>query len=198
LKKKFQILRTTILGGALFLVPFVILIIILGKALEIARGIMLPLAERLPIKSFIGLETPWLLGVIVLVLTCLLAGLFARTKAAKKLLNLLETNLLSNLPGYSFIKNLGEEVAGGAPTHSYQSVLVQFDDAWQLGFLVERIDGAKVVVFIPDSPNPFAGGVLIVDEDRVTLLDEASTATVNSLRKLGAGTGDLIKDELQP
>jgi uncharacterized membrane protein len=74
---------------------------------------------------------------------------------------------------------------------------VQFDDAWQLGFLVERIDGGKVVVFIPDSPNPWSGGVFIFDEGQVTLLEEASTAAFQSLKKLGAGTGDLIRDELR-
>ncbi len=192
-----KILRTTVLGGALFLVPFVILIIILGKAVQISRAIMLPLAERLPIKSVIGVELPLLLGVIILVLVCFLAGLFARTQTAKSLVNWLETNLLSNLPGYSFIKNLGEEAAGEAPTHNYQSVMVQFDDAWQLGFLVERIDGGKVVVFIPDSPKPWEGGVFIIDEKQMTMLDEASSAAVKSLRKLGAGTGDLIRDELR-
>jgi uncharacterized membrane protein len=197
MKKLIQILRTTVVGGALFLVPFVILIIIMGKALHISRAIMMPLAEKLPIKSFMGFELPWLLGVVVLLLACFLAGLFAKTLTAKNLVNWLETNLLSNLPGYSFIKNLGEEFAGGASTHSYQSVLVQFDDAWQLGFLVERIDGGKVVVFIPDSPNPWSGGVFIFDEGQVTLLEEASTAAFQSLKKLGAGTGDLIRDELR-
>jgi uncharacterized membrane protein len=158
---------------------------------------MTPLAELLPFKSFIGLDTPWLMGVIFLVVVCFLAGLFAKTKTARKLLHLLETNLLSYIPGYSFIKNLGEEAAAGAPTENYQSILVRFDDAWQLGFLVERVEGDRVVVFIPDSPNPLAGGVFIMDKERVTLLDEASTAAYKSLQKLGAGAGDLIKEELR-
>ena len=125
------------------------------------------------------------------------AGLFAKTDAAKKFLNWLETNLLSNFPGYSFLKNLGEEFAGSAPTERYQSVLVRFDDAWQIGFQVELIEGGKVVVFIPGSPNPLAGGVFIFDEERVVLLDESSTVAVNILRKLGVGTGELIKDEMR-
>jgi uncharacterized membrane protein len=198
MKKIIHILRTTVFGGVLFLVvPLIVLVIILGKALEIARGVMTPLAELLPFKSFIGLDTPWLMGVIFLVVVCFLAGLFAKTKTARKLLHLLETNLLSYIPGYSFIKNLGEEAAAGAPTENYQSILVRFDDAWQLGFLVERVEGGRAVVFIPDSPNPLAGGVFVMDMERITLLDEASTAAYKSLQKLGAGTGDLIKEELQ-
>lgn len=197
MKKNIQILRTTVVGGALFLVPFVILTIILGKALQIARAIVMPLAERLPVKSVIGVELPLLMGIVILLLVCFLAGLFARMRTAKKLVNLLETNLLSNIPGYTFVKNLGEEFAGGASTQNYQSVLVQFDDNGQIGFLVEHVEGGKVVVFIPDAPNPWSGGVFIFDESQVTLLDEASTVAFQALRRLGAGTGDLIRDELR-
>ena len=197
MKKLIQIVRTTVLGGALFLVPFVILIIILGKALEIAKAIMSPVAKHLQIKSFIGLETPWLLGIIFLLLVCFLAGLIARAKAAKKILHWLESNLLSNIPGYFFIKNLGEEAAAGAPTKNYPSILVRFDDAWQLGFLVESVEGGRYVVFIPDSPNPLAGGVFVIDKERVSLLDEASSVAFKSLQKLGAGAGNLIKDEMR-
>jgi uncharacterized membrane protein len=193
MKRLISILRATIVGGVLFLAPFMVLIIILGKALKITRRILTPVAERLPIESLIGFETPKILAVIVLIFMCFLAGLFARTSLAKKLVSWLESAILSNLPGYSFIKNLGEEVAGVTPTQGYEAVLVRFDDAWQIGFLVERISGGRVVVFIPDAPNPWAGGVFIFNEDRVTPLKATSKSAVNCLRKLGAGTGGLVK-----
>lgn len=100
---------------------------------------------------------------------------------------------MSNIPGYSFIKNLGEEAAGTAPTEGYQTVLVRFDDAWQIGFLVERISGERVVVFIPDAPSPWTGGVFIFDEERVKPLEVTSAAAVKCLQRLGAGTGTLVK-----
>lgn len=186
----------TVVGGALFLVPFVILLIILGKALEILRGIVAPVAERIPIESAIGLETPTILAFLLLILLCLIAGLFARTLPAKKMVSWLETALLSNLPGYSFMKNLGEELAGTTPTQSYQSVFVRFDDAWQIGLLVERTPNGHVVVFIPGSPSPWSGDVYILDEDRVLLVDEATTSAVKCLQKLGAGAGELGKGKI--
>lgn len=192
MKRLIRILRTTIVGGVFLLVPFVALIIILGKALQIVRVITVPLAERLPVESIIGFETPKILAAVVLLFICLLAGLFANTSLAKKLVNWLESVLLSNIPGYTFIKSLGEEAAGTAPAHSQQAVLVRFDDASQIGFLVERISGGQVVVFIPDPPNPLAGGVFIFDEDRVTPLEVPSTSAVKCLRKLGEGTGALV------
>lgn len=186
----------TIVGGILFLVPFMLLIIILGKALEITGSIIAPVAARIPIESAIGLETPKILAAFLLILICLVAGLFARTQTAKRMVSWLENTLLSNLPGYSFMKNLGEEVAGKSPTQSYQSILVRFDDAWQIGFLVERTPDGHVVVFIPGSPSPWSGDVFIVNEDRITLIDEATTSSVKCLQRLGEGCGDLVKGKI--
>jgi uncharacterized membrane protein len=193
MKGLISILRATIVGGVLFLAPFVVLIIILGKAIIITGSILTPVAEKLPIESLIGLETPKILAAVVLLLVCFLAGLFAKTALATKMVSWLEKAILSNLPGYSFIKNLGEEVAGTTPTQGYEVVLVRFDEAWQIGFLVERIPGGHVVVFVPDAPSPWTGGVFIFNEDRITPLKATSTSAVNCLRKLGAGTGDLVK-----
>jgi uncharacterized membrane protein len=191
-KRLISILRTTIVGGVIFLVPFVVLIIILGKALQISRAVTVPLAERIPVESVMGLGTPKILAAVVLVLVCLLAGLFAKTSLAKKLVNWLEKVFLSNVPGYSFLKHLAEETAGTAPERGQQTVLVRFDEASQIGFLIERISGGRVAVFVPDAPNPLAGGVFIVDEDRVTPLDVPSGSALKCLQRLGEGSGSIV------
>ncbi len=196
MKEFIRILRMTVVGGLLFLVPFIVVIIILGKAAQLLRVITVPLSEHIPIESAIGLETPRILAIIILIAICFLAGLFAQTKFAKRMVGWLESNLLSNLPGYSFLKNLGEEAAGLAPAQSQQAVIAQFDDAWQIGFIVERISDGRVVVFIPDAPSPWTGGVFIMDEERVKLLNVPSTSAIKSLQKLGEGTGELLKGNL--
>ena len=91
------------------------------------------------------------------------------------------------------MKNLGEKMAGTTPTEGYESVLVRFDDTWQIGFLVERISGGQVAVYIPGAPSPWTGGVFIFSEDRISPLDATSASTVSCLRKLGAGTGKLLE-----
>lgn len=196
MKKLIHMLRVTIVSGVLFMIPLILIIMILGKAIELLRYIVRPVANKLPIESLIGLETPSILAFVLLLVLCFAAGLLARTKTAKKMIDLLEDKLLSNLPGYSFLKNVGEEVAGSGATHQYQSVLARFDDAWQLGFLVERIEGGRVVVFIPGSPSPWAGSTFIFDEERITLIDEATNKSIKVLQKLGIGTGELVKGKI--
>lgn len=193
MKRLIGILRATIVGGVFFLAPFVVLIIILGKALGAVQRLLVPVAEILPFESAIGLETPKLLAVAALLLLCFLAGLFARSTLARKMLIWLEDTILSNLPGYSLIKSFSEEVAGITPTHGYPVVLARFDEACQIGFLVERISEGRMVVFIPDAPNPWSGSVFILDEDRITRLDTKPSAVVTCLKKLGAGAEVILK-----
>ena len=173
--------------------PFAVLVIILGKVLHVIRGVIDPIAERIPVQSVIGLETHRILTVAVLIFVCFLAGLFAQTRPAKELLGWLESTLLSNIPGYSFVKSLGEEVAGANAARSNTPILARFDDAWQIGFLVERIPEGRVAVFIPDAPSPWSGSVLIMDEERVKPLEVPSASTLKSLKRLGEGTAELVK-----
>jgi len=193
MKKLGRLLKTTIMGGLLFLIPFAVLLIVLGKVQQVVGGVIGPIAERIPVQSVIGLETPKVLTAVVLVFVCFLAGLFAQTRVAQAVVGWLESSLLSNIPGYSLVKSLGEEVAGANASRSTDPVLVRFDDAWQIGFLVERIPEGRVAVFIPDAPSPWSGSVLIMDEDRVKPLEVPSTSTLKSLKRLGKGTAALVE-----
>ncbi len=57
----------------------------------------------------------------------------------------------------------------------------QFEDVRQIGFLIERLSGGQVVVFIPDAPNPWNGGVYIFDEERLTPRKATSLSVVDCL-----------------
>jgi len=196
MKRLLQILKVTIVGGVLFLVPFVLLYIVIVKAVEILRIVVRPIADKLPVESLLGFDAPNLIAIILLVVLCFIAGLFAKSTIAKDMVNWLETSLLSNLPGYSFMKNMGEEAAGTGPTQQFQSVLVRFDDASQIGFIVERLDSGRVVIYIPDSPNPWTGSVFIFDEDRITLIDKATNTSIKVLQKQGLGMDSLVNGKI--
>ena len=163
MKKLLQFVRTTLVGGLLFLVPIVVLGIVLGKALGIARKIVEPLAAHLPVHSIIGLQTPLLLAVGGIVLLCFLAGFFARTLLARKIVNRLETAVLSNVPGYEFLKRMGESTLGVEKDGGYPVVLVRFDDAAQIGFQIGVLENGRVAVFVPGVPNANAGEVYIIN-----------------------------------
>jgi uncharacterized membrane protein len=109
---KFQFLTTTVIGGIIFLVPIIVCIVILGKAFEIMRKLAVPLARALPIDSVAGLVIANMIAIVAIVIICFVAGLLAKTALASRLVTWLESNLLSRIPVYTFIKGMTDSVAG--------------------------------------------------------------------------------------
>ena len=150
-RRLLQFIRTTMVGGALFLVPLVVLTVIVEKALGIARKFSDPLAMRFP---ELAVHTPVLLASLVLVVVCFVLGLLALTSPARAVVAWLENTLLSKIPGYSFLKGAGESVLGLEGQIPYTVVLARIEDSWQFGFVIEKLAGGHLAVFIPDAPNP--------------------------------------------
>jgi len=183
-------------GGIMFLVPVIVLTIIIGKAFNVARIIVRPMAELMPMESIGGIAASKLLAIAAIVGFCFIAGLFARTGIARKLISWIENALLSNLPGYSFMKGMGENIVGVESDKPHEVVLARIEDAWQIAFLVERVEGGHVAVFVPGAPSPWSGSVFFMTEDRIKPLDIPAMSALRSLRGLGIGTGDLLKGKL--
>lgn len=192
-----QFVRMTLAGGILFLVPIAVLVIIIEKALSIAHKLIDPLILRLPDKTIFDLHLPVIASSVVLILFCFFTGLLARTALAKKAIGWLESTLLSNLPGYEFFKDLGEQILGLEKQSANQVVLVRIEDAWQFAFLLERLDHGHVSIFVPGSPNPQSGSVYFLTEDRIRPVDVPPTAALKSLRRMGAGANLLLSDALR-
>ena len=164
-------IKSRILSGMLFLVPIVLLLIILKQGHDYIGKLVAPILDRLPveIERVIGLIVVDLLALGVLLLICFLAGLAARRKIASGLITWLEINFLQNIPGYEIAKaKLTAKLRFEAG--EYATVLVRFDDQWQIGFEMDRISGEMVVVYLPGSPDPWSGAVTIVTHDRIKRL----------------------------
>ena len=87
-------IRVTVLGGILFLLPLVVAVAVISKALSIVHSMATPLLENLPVDTVIGAAVIHVFSVVVLVLLCFLAGLAAQRPAAGRLVNYLEQDVL--------------------------------------------------------------------------------------------------------
>jgi uncharacterized membrane protein len=192
----FRFIRTTVLGGLLFLFPLVFIIAIIGKALEITNKLSVALAGLLPIDSIGGLAMVELLALVILVLICFLAGLAAKTALASKFAQSLETNVLGKIPAYTLLKSKAESVLRLEDMGGMRPVLGRFDDSWQLAFEIERIAGGKVVVFLPGAPDPWSGSVCVMTEDRITPLDLTVKSATGIMKRLGKGSTGALRDPL--
>jgi uncharacterized membrane protein len=192
----FRFIRTTVLGGLLFLFPIVFVVAIIGKALEITNKLSAPLAGLLSVDSIGGLAVVELLALVILVLICFLAGLAARTALAGKLAQSLETKVLGKIPAYTLLKSKAESVLRPEDIAGMCPVLGRFDDSWQLAFEIERMAGGKVVVFLPGAPDPWSGSVCVMTEDRITPLDLTVKSAADIMKRLGKGSTGALRDPL--
>ena len=192
----FSFFKTTVIGGLLFMVPFAVLVIVFEKITPIAKKIVQPIADLIPAESFVGLDVPVILTVIAILLLCFLIGLFARTRIATRLIGGMEQSVLRRIPGYSFLKTVSSDIADDDGKPADRVVLVQFDDAWQLGLKVDELnEGRFATVFIPDSPTPETGSVMIVSADRVVPANLSLVSAFSCLKARGAGISNILKTQ---
>jgi uncharacterized membrane protein len=195
MKSIFTIIKATFLGGILFLVPLVILLIILEKGYGIIQKITLPLVNNLPRVHVLGIALQELIGILIIILICFAAGLLARTARAKKLIQKLEDGILSFVPGYSFMKSMNESIMGFESKQDLKVILVPTDAGWQFAFLIEQINENNFTVFIPDAPNPWSGSVVLVEKKDIREIEITQKEALACIRKLGYGSKELLKNK---
>ena len=191
-----KLIRTTFIGGIIFLIPVAILVAVIGQGLKISGAIAKPVAAVLPVNMIGGVAVAHVLAIVALLLICFLAGLLARFALARKAVDALEANVLSRLPAYALLKTKTQSMLSPADIEGMSVVVVRFDDLWQIGFEIERIEGGKVAVFLPGSPDPWSGSVCIAEADRVTPVDLPVAAVANMARRLGRGANEALRDRL--
>lgn len=195
---KFDFIKATVIGGVFFLIPLAVVAVLVGKLVEVMRGVAGSLAPLLPVETPVGALVLNLFAVLVILGFCFLAGMAAQRAQAKKIVAKLETTLLAALPGYAFVKAFGDNMRRSDEiSESFMPVSVQFDDYSQLAFEIEREPNGKVALYLPSAPNPWSGTVVYVTNDRVTRLSMSLNDALKNIRMLGKGSST-IKERQEP
>ncbi|MEG2100656.1 hypothetical protein B0A75_01240 [Flavobacterium oncorhynchi] len=196
MKSILKIIKATFLGGILFLVPLVVLLIVLEKGYVIVQKTTLPLVNSFPKVNVLGIAIQELIGILIIILICFVAGVLAKTANAKKLVQKLEDGILSFVPGYSFMKSMNENILGFESNEDLKVILVPTDAGLQFAFLIEQVNENQFTVFIPDAPNPWSGSVVFVEKKDITDIQITQKQALACIRKLGYGSKELLKNKL--
>ena len=181
-------MKTTILGGVLFLVPIAVIAVILGKVFQISMMIVEPLDRIIPIDSFAGIAFVNVLAIVLILLVCFLGGLLARYGWLAERIGKVDGLLIDLMPGYAVAKGvIGSVAKEDDITALLKAVVVRFDDYDQIAFEIER-DATKAVIFLPGSPSTWTGATVVVDLDRVTEMNMPTHKTMKLMRLLGRGS----------
>jgi uncharacterized membrane protein len=186
-----QFVRTTIVGGLFFLAPIVVLIVILAKAFDFAKKSLNAVLVHIPAASELSAGAATVLSITIIALVCLLAGLVANTVTAQRLVNVLESSLLSKIPGYDYLKQESASVLGVAEIAELPVVFVPMEGGWQIGVQTEALSDGMVSIFVPGAPNPHSGSVFFFSRDTVRPAGIKLAVALNCLRRCGAGASAL-------
>jgi uncharacterized membrane protein len=185
-EKKPHFIRRTLIAGLLILLPLFITYVLIAFLFNIFTGVGAPLVTGL-LRLFGAADLAYPLVLVVNLLLSLavifLLGLVGTNILGRRLLTAFE-GLLLRLPLvktiYSSAKQVIETFQG--PGRSFQRVvLLQYprQGLWSLGLVAtERADNLNLVpgnkvltVFVPTTPNPTSGYLVIISPEDVIDLD---------------------------
>ena len=215
MRTHFGVWKTTILGGVIFLLPFALVVFVLGQIAQVIYSVAPYFERAVPEWSFGGVSLAMLLAILVLVVVCYAAGVAARRSFGRRFSEKIERNLLLLFPRYAVWKsqlatNVGAEQGGDL--FQFQPVLVMFDDLARIGFEIERTAAAPhanspapvktpaapseavatVTVYLPGSPDPWNGHVAHVASDRVRPLSANFREAAALCESMGRGASAVI------
>jgi uncharacterized membrane protein len=191
-KRLGNFLKTTVLGGFFALLPVVIVIELLGKAMQLAEKVTAPIVSLLPQFIAQRLKFPILLAVVFLGLICFVAGLLVQSTLARATSGWIERYLLL-LPGYRAIKGLTQSLSGTSEAGAFKpALLISEDGQRELAYLIEDHGDGQATVMLPSSPTPMAGSVKIVQRDQIEILDAKLSEVTRVLSQWGVGTRELL------
>jgi uncharacterized membrane protein len=105
-------IKTTIIGGAVFLLPVALVVIILNRVLKAALKLIGPVADEMHLDQLgtvAGIGVGTLLAVLVLILVSFFAGLIARTTFGARAAHWFESSPIGVLPHYRMLRGIRED-----------------------------------------------------------------------------------------
>lgn len=193
--KSFGFLKTTAIGGLIFLLPLLVIIALLGYVYEIVLVIYEPLKEWMPFDSPLLLALLFLAAIGILLLLCFICGLAARRAIARRFTEKIEKQLVMVFPKYAIYKDIVAGNLGGddlAPT--LKPITLQLDDMIRIAYEAGRTARGLVIVYLPGSPDPWIGSVALVEPHRVTPLAVDFNETAAICERLGRDSTRLLRD----
>lgn len=187
-------LRTTALGGLLFLLPLVVVGALVAQVVPMAMSVAAVLGDWLPIRTPAGIALLVIVALAAIVGACFLAGLLARVSIGQRFGAWAERSLQMLFPRYAIIR---EQMAGNLGTDDHQPrlvpVLVDCPEGRRLGFETDRV-GENVAVYMPGSPDVWGGYVVYAEAAQVRPVDLNLPAAIAICEGLGRESIDRVLD----
>ncbi len=189
----FTFLKTTAIGGLVFLFPVAIIGIVLAQTIQAVTAVSQPIFQWLGVSTVLGHAIAVIAAVVLLLLLCFLAGLLARRSFSQKLLQSAEEKFSLLFPRYTIFKaQLAGSIGGREAKIHLVPVLARFQDWARIAFEVERSQDGLVTIFLPGAPDPWNGSVLYLRDDQVEPLSLPFQDALALCEQLGRGSDKVL------
>lgn len=183
-----RFLRTTAIGGIFFLLPLTVVGMLLGQVVSVIWTASGAVSGYLPEETPLGYALLFLSGIAILVLLCFAAGIVASRAVGRKFTATTEKYLLMLFPRYAIFKEQLSGNIGGTEFHNTMNpVLFSCIDYDRIAMEIER-KGDRVTLFLPGSPDPWSGTVVVADAAKVKPLSANFGDAMATFEQLGRRT----------
>lgn len=188
--------------------PIGVTVFLLRILIGLMDRTLLFLPEQFRPESLFGFGIPGL-GFVLTILVVLLTGLFAANIVGRSMVNFWES-VLDRIPVvrsvYSAAKNFAEVVFSDSSNSFKQVLLIEyprkgvfslaFQTSSELGEVQGRTGEEVVCTFVPTTPNPTSGFIIIVPKKDVVELDMEVDEALKMIISLGVVVPTWRKEQL--
>ena len=191
-------LRRYLIAGILLWVPIGVTFFLLSILSELVDKTLAPIPPQYQPDALIGVDIPGLWGLLLTFLILLVTGVFAANFVGRSLVHWWES-VLERIPVvrsiYSAAKNFAEVVFSDS-SQSFKKVLLieyprkgvyslAFQTSTQLGEIQGRTGEDVLCTFVPTTPNPTSGVIIMVPRKDVIELDMDVDEALKMIISLG-------------
>lgn len=189
-------IKTTLLGGALVVLPLVILISVFGWLYEFIADKVKPLTYLLSETVQRQEILASVIALIIILLTFFIVGLIIKTRFGQFSFEYLENKFLFRIPLYKIIKDTTLQLLGSNKTLFKGVALVKIfgSETRMTAFITEEHDDGSFTVFVPSGPAPTAGFIYHLPKHCVQKIDYPSDRAMKTIFSLGAGSKELFQN----
>lgn len=168
-------IRKYLLTGVFVLVPFVVTLYIMYAIFQITDGIL-----GVAVSRFLGYRIPGM-GLFLTATICITVGVIAQNYFGRRLIDGIDASL-EQIPVvrslYNGIKQVSAVIMRNNRGEFKRVVMLEYpkEDSWVLGFVTadfslpfrsDRLDDDMVSIFVPTTPNPTSGFLLIISKKKL-------------------------------
>jgi uncharacterized membrane protein len=190
-------IRRYLVAGILVWAPLAVTYLLLKFAVNLMDRTLLLIPAQYRPEELLGVHIPGL-GIILAIVVLFLTGLLAANFVGRAFVGSWE-GLMDRIPFvravYSAAKNFAEMVFSDS-SQSFKKVLLieyprkglyslAFQTATELGEVQGRTGGEVVCCFVPTTPNPTSGFIIIVPRQDITVLDMEVDEALKMIISLG-------------